>query len=99
MHVPLEVAEFWPLNKFGKFFRCSFLILASNGFLHHVEISPQPAASISSMSTSKSGLTVKRQFPKDVYCFDYDPEHSLLLVVGSADSNSLMSTGNTGMVQ
>ncbi|XP_037496707.1 MAG2-interacting protein 2 [Jatropha curcas] len=73
---------------------CFFIILTADGVLYHIEITQ--AASISFMHTSNSGLTVKGQFPKDVYCFDYDLERSLLLVIGSAVSTSLTSSGKSG---
>ncbi|XP_015572661.2 MAG2-interacting protein 2 isoform X1 [Ricinus communis] len=78
---------------------CSFIILTADGFLHHIEISQQPTPSISIRQTLNNVLTIRRQFPKDVYCFDYDPAHSLLLVVGSAVSTSIASSGNSGSCQ
>lgn len=49
------------------------------------------------MQISDGGLNAKRQFPKDVFCFDYDPQHSLLAVIGSAAGVSPTSSGNSGM--
>ncbi|KAH9716688.1 MAG2-interacting protein 2 [Citrus sinensis] len=60
---------------------CSFTVFTSDGFLHQIEISQDPSASISSASASSSGLTSKRQFPQNVICTDYHPELSLLSVV------------------
>ncbi|PPR94110.1 hypothetical protein GOBAR_AA26566 [Gossypium barbadense] len=58
-----------------------FTVLTSDGAFHHIEISQESSASISSVN--ESGLALKRQFPQNVFCFDYYPELSLLLVVGS----------------
>lgn len=79
-------------------FRCSFTVLTSDGFLHQIEISQDPSASISSASASSSGLTLRRQFPQNVICTDYYPELSLLSVVSNADTSSLTSSGNSGIV-
>ncbi|GAV88882.1 LOW QUALITY PROTEIN: HATPase_c domain-containing protein/BCDHK_Adom3 domain-containing protein, partial [Cephalotus follicularis] len=62
-----------------------FTVLTSDGLLHHVEISQEPSASIST-STSSASLAVNTLFPQIVFCFDYYPERSLLVVVGSAVS-------------
>ncbi|WCJ32440.1 hypothetical protein M5689_013862 [Euphorbia peplus] len=75
---------------------CSFIALTADGFLHHIENSQQPTASISSRHTSTSGLTIQRPFPKDIYCHDYDAVHSLLLVVGSSVGTSLPSNSSRG---
>ncbi|XP_057950810.1 MAG2-interacting protein 2 isoform X2 [Malania oleifera] len=65
-------------------FLCSFNILTSDGLLHHIEISREPSSSVSSMCTLKNRVTLKRQFPENVFCLDYHPELSLLVLVGSA---------------
>lgn len=52
---------------------------------------------MSSVLTSDNGLTLKRQFCDNVFCFDYCPELSLLVVVGGSISVSLASGGNSGM--
>ncbi|XP_065861764.1 MAG2-interacting protein 2 isoform X2 [Euphorbia lathyris] len=75
---------------------CFFIILTADGFLHQIENSQQPTDSISSRHISKSGLTIQRPFPKDIYCFDYDAEHSLLLIVGSSVGTSLLSNSSRG---
>ncbi|XP_039007396.1 MAG2-interacting protein 2-like [Hibiscus syriacus] len=60
---------------------CSFSFLTSEGAFHHIEIGPEPSASISSIKSSD--LALKGQFPQNVFCFDFYPELSLLVVVGS----------------
>lgn len=75
---------------------CSFTVLTSDGFLHQIEISQDPSASISSPSASSSGLTLRRQFPQTVICTDYHPDLSLLSVVSKTDTSSLTSSGNSG---
>ncbi|WRX17057.1 Sec39 domain - like 1 [Theobroma cacao] len=75
-------------------FLCSFTVLTSDGAFHHIEISQEPSASIS--STNNSGLALKRQFPQNVFCFDYYPDLSLLVVVGSAVGSSITATGKSG---
>lgn len=80
----------------GLVFRCSFTVLTSDGAFHHIEISQEPSASIS--STNNSGLALKRQFPQNVFCFDYYPDLSLLVVVGSAVGSSITATGKSGIV-
>ncbi|KAK0592689.1 hypothetical protein LWI29_023622 [Acer saccharum] len=75
---------------------CSFTLLTSDGLLHHIEVSQEPSASISSTSTSSSGLTLRNQFPQNVFCVDYYPERSLLVIVSSSVSSSLTSGGDTG---
>ncbi|RVW14510.1 MAG2-interacting protein 2 [Vitis vinifera] len=75
---------------------CSFNLLTSDGFLHNIEISQDPAVSISSFRTSSNGLTLKKQFPQHVFCLDYHVKLSLLIVVGSASSISITSSGTTG---
>ncbi|KAL9459753.1 hypothetical protein AB3S75_003035 [Citrus x aurantiifolia] len=75
---------------------CSFTVFTSDGFLHQIEISQDPSASISSASASSSGLTLRRQFPQNVICSDYHPELSLLSVVSNADTSSLTSSGSSG---
>ncbi|XVE58313.1 hypothetical protein DITRI_Ditri04bG0160200 [Diplodiscus trichospermus] len=75
-------------------FLCSFTVLTSDGAFHHIEISQEPSASIS--STNSSGIAFKSQFPQNIFCFDYYPEHSFLLVVGSAGSSSVTATGKFG---
>ncbi|KAM7274316.1 hypothetical protein ACFE04_028980 [Oxalis oulophora] len=70
---------------------CSFLVLTSDGFLHHVEMSQDPSTSISSSSSGSSEMS---QFPQNVLCFDYYPKFNLLVVIGSAVS--LTARGNSG---
>ncbi|KAE8723929.1 MAG2-interacting protein 2 [Hibiscus syriacus] len=66
----------------GFVFRCSFTVLTSDGAFHHIEISHDPRASIS--STINSALALKKQFPPNVFCFDYYPESCFLVIVGGA---------------
>uniref|UniRef100_A0A2P2JRB4 Uncharacterized protein MANES_01G037200 n=1 Tax=Rhizophora mucronata TaxID=61149 RepID=A0A2P2JRB4_RHIMU len=75
---------------------CSFIILMADGSLQQIEASQEPSASISISQTSANGLNTKRQFPKDVFCIEYDPQHSLLLLVGGAVGTSLSSSGHSG---
>ncbi|KAK8518348.1 hypothetical protein V6N12_017498 [Hibiscus sabdariffa] len=62
-------------------FLCNFTVLTSDGAFHHIEISREPSASISAIKSSD--LALKRQYTQNVFCFDYYPELSLLVVVGS----------------
>ncbi|XP_031271389.1 MAG2-interacting protein 2 [Pistacia vera] len=75
---------------------CTFTVLTADGCLHNIEISQEPSASISSDCASSSGSTSRRQFPQNVFCVDYSPELSLLVVVSSPITTSLTSSGNTG---
>ncbi|KAJ4841236.1 hypothetical protein Tsubulata_022373 [Turnera subulata] len=76
---------------------CSFSFLTSDGSLHHIEISQELSDCISSMQMSNNSSILKRQFPKEIFCFDYHPGHALLVVVGSAVGiNSTISRGNGG---
>lgn len=86
------------LNFWKPVFRCTFTVLTADGCLHNIEISQEPSASISSACASSSGLTSRRQFPQNVFCVDYCPELSLLVVVSSVITTSLTSSGNTGIV-
>lgn len=81
---------------YGLVFRCSFTVLTSDGALHHIEISQEPSASIS--SSTNTGLALKRQFPQNIFCFDYYPELSLLAVVGSDGGSSITASGKSGML-
>lgn len=85
------------LSKFsGIISRCSFTIFTSDGSLQQIEISQDPNASLHSACTSHSGLTLKGQFPHNVFCVDYHLE--LLLVVGVSGSVSIpTSSGNSGI--
>ncbi|XWS61376.1 hypothetical protein CRYUN_Cryun07bG0121200 [Craigia yunnanensis] len=76
-------------------FLCSFTVLTSDGAFHHIEIGQEPSASI--FSTNNSSLVLKRQFPRNVFCFDYYPELCLLVVVGTAGGSSITATGKSGM--
>ncbi|GMI71624.1 MAG2-interacting protein 2 [Hibiscus trionum] len=62
-------------------FLCSFTVLTSDGAFHHIEIGGEPSASVSAIKSSD--LALKRQFTQNVFCFDYYPELSLFVVVGS----------------
>ncbi|OMO87876.1 Secretory pathway Sec39 [Corchorus capsularis] len=75
-------------------FLCGFTILTSDGAFHHIEISQEPGASVS--STINSGLASKKQAPQNVFCFDYYQELSLLVVVGSAGGSSITADGKSG---
>lgn len=74
--------------------RCSFSVLTSDGLIHHVEISREPSASVISKHASNSVTALRKQFPNHVFCFDYLPDLSFLLIVGSAAGIS--STGSSG---
>ncbi|KAK8658359.1 hypothetical protein V6N13_036567 [Hibiscus sabdariffa] len=75
-------------------FLCSFTVLTTDGAFHHIEISHDPSASIS--STINSGLALKKQFPQSVFCFDYYPESFLLVIVGSAGGSSITADRKSG---
>ncbi|OMO93554.1 Secretory pathway Sec39 [Corchorus olitorius] len=74
-------------------FLCGFTILTSDGAFHHIEISQEPGASVS--STNNSGLASKKQAPQNVFCFDYYQELSLLVVIGSAGGSSITADGKS----
>ncbi|CAI0397502.1 unnamed protein product [Linum tenue] len=71
---------------------CSFVVVTSDGLLHHVDVGREP----SSGCVSNSSSAAKPQFPKDVFCFQYAPENSLLLVVGGIGSDSVTSGRKPG---
>ncbi|CAN8252182.1 unnamed protein product [Cochlearia groenlandica] len=73
---------------------CSFSILTSDGLIHHVEISKEPSASVFSKHSSNGIPASRKQFPNHIFCFDYLPDLSFLLIVGSAAGIS--STGSSG---
>ncbi|KAA0038366.1 MAG2-interacting protein 2 [Cucumis melo var. makuwa] len=73
---------------------CTFIIVASDGSIRQMEISKDPTMSFLSAHTN-NGLTTKNQFPNRVFCFDYSPELSLFLIVGSF-STSIPSGRNSG---
>ncbi|PIA34738.1 hypothetical protein AQUCO_03700186v1, partial [Aquilegia coerulea] len=73
---------------------CSFTMLASDGMLHHIEVSQKPSAHLSSMLTSKNHLSPNKQFHRSVLCVDYHPKFSLLVVVGTTDNISGKSDDN-----
>lgn len=75
---------------------CSFIMLASDGSLRYIEISQEKSTSTSSVHLLTSSSMVKRQFPQKVFCIDYYPEFSLLVVVGSAVNMAQTSSGNSG---
>lgn len=63
---------------------CTFSILASDGTVHDIEISQDPSASISTISSSNGGLLLQKQFPQNVCCCGYHPDSSLFAVVSGA---------------
>ncbi|XP_071709835.1 MAG2-interacting protein 2 [Rutidosis leptorrhynchoides] len=69
---------------------CTFSILASDGSVRDIEISQDPSASISTITSPNSSL-LHKQFPQNVSCCGYHPDSSLLAVVSSAVSISLTS--------
>ncbi|KAJ6376157.1 hypothetical protein OIU77_001011 [Salix suchowensis] len=69
---------------------CRFVVITADGCLHLIETSKEPSASV-----LNSGLKSLGKFPKDVFCFDYSSECSLLVVVGSAVGISQSSVGNS----
>ncbi|CAN7080553.1 unnamed protein product [Brassica oleracea var. botrytis] len=73
---------------------CSFGVLTSDGLIHSVEISREPSASVFSKHASSSSPALRKQFPNHVFCFDYLPDLSFLVIVGSAAGVS--STGSSG---
>lgn len=75
---------------------CNFIIVTSDGSFQLIEIGQELSASISSNLTLDNGLNLKRQFYNKVFCFDYHPELSLLVVVGGSISGSLDSSGKSG---
>ncbi|KAI3705881.1 hypothetical protein L1987_76130 [Smallanthus sonchifolius] len=75
---------------------CTFSLLASDGSVHDIEISQDPSASISTMSSSNLGSSIHKQFPQNVSCCGYHPDSSLLAVVSSVVSIPLTSTVTVG---
>ncbi|XP_019090516.1 PREDICTED: MAG2-interacting protein 2-like [Camelina sativa] len=73
---------------------CSFSVLTSDGLVHHVEISREPSASAVSKHASNNVPALRKQFPNHVFCFDYHPDLSFLLIVGS--TAGISSTGSSG---
>ncbi|CAL1404449.1 unnamed protein product [Linum trigynum] len=71
---------------------CSFIVVTSDGLLHHVDVGREPSSSCVSNSSSAA----KPQFPKDVFCFQYASENSLLLMVGGVGSGSVTSGKKPG---
>ncbi|KAK6926056.1 Sec39 domain [Dillenia turbinata] len=72
---------------------CNFAVLTSDGYLHQVEISQEPSASF---HPSNSGSAPRKQFPRNIFCSDYYPPFSLLLLVGSSVSGPQISSANAG---
>ncbi|KAJ9546225.1 hypothetical protein OSB04_025932 [Centaurea solstitialis] len=75
---------------------CTFSILASDGSAHDIEISQDPSASISTMSSSNVGSLLQKQFPQNVFCCGYHPDSSLLAVVSSTVSIASTSSVSIG---
>ncbi|XP_021753504.1 MAG2-interacting protein 2-like [Chenopodium quinoa] len=72
---------------------CNFNFLTSDGTLHHIEISQDLSASLSSVRTWSD---IKRQFSLNFFCLDYNLEHSLLVLVGGPTNISLTASSPTG---
>lgn len=68
---------------------CSFTIFLFDGSFHDIEISKDPSASIFSAQALTNTSTLRRL--QDVYCCDYCPKLSLLVVVSTGD---IQSTSN-----
>ncbi|KAL4557204.1 hypothetical protein LXL04_035377 [Taraxacum kok-saghyz] len=75
---------------------CTFSILASDGSVHDIEISQDPSASISTMSSSNAGSLSQKQFPQNISCCGSHPDSSLFAVVSSAASITSTSTLTSG---
>lgn len=65
---------------------CIFNVLTSDGSFHEVEISQEPSVSSLSALTSTNGSL--KEFPRNIFCFDYHYGMSLFAVVGGTDSVS-----------
>lgn len=76
--------------------RCSFILLTSDGMLHHIEVGQKTYAHVSSMLTSNNHLAPKKQFYRSVLCVDYNPEFSLLIAVGMTSNIPGNPKDNTG---
>ncbi|KAL8140599.1 hypothetical protein V2J09_006620 [Rumex salicifolius] len=61
---------------------CNFNFLTSDGSVHQIEISPDHDASLSSILTQTD---IKRQFSQGVYGVDYNPDQSLLVLLGCSE--------------
>ncbi|XP_073123182.1 MAG2-interacting protein 2 [Henckelia pumila] len=75
---------------------CSFTIFLLDGSFHDIEISKDPSASIFS-AQALNNTSMLRQRLQDVYCCDYCPKLSLLVVVsntGDMQSTSYKSSGS-----
>ncbi|KAM0071082.1 putative transcription factor WD40-like family [Helianthus debilis subsp. tardiflorus] len=76
---------------------CTFSILASDGSVHDIEISQDPSASISTMSSSNLGSLSHKQFPQNIRCCGYHQDSSLLAIVSSAVGITSTSTVIIGL--
>ncbi|XP_057520836.1 MAG2-interacting protein 2 isoform X2 [Amaranthus tricolor] len=72
---------------------CTFSFLTSDGSLHHIEVSQDLNASLSSIQTWSD---VKKQFSLHFFCLDYNVEHCLLALVGGPSNISMSTSSSTG---
>ncbi|KAL9690010.1 hypothetical protein QQ045_010403 [Rhodiola kirilowii] len=72
---------------------CCFGVVTSDGRLHCLEVSQDSSASVSFAQLSRNHPNLTKQFPRNVFCHDFHPEQSLLVVIGSADA---MQTDKAG---
>ncbi|CAM8900818.1 unnamed protein product [Rhodiola kirilowii] len=72
---------------------CCFGVVTSDGRLHCLEVSQDSSASVSFAQLSHNRPNLMKQFPRNVFCHDFHPEQSLLVVIGSADA---MQTDKAG---
>ncbi|KAK9153532.1 hypothetical protein Sjap_001012 [Stephania japonica] len=63
---------------------CKFIIVASDGLLHQVEVVQGSVALIPPIAT-------KKLFPRNILCLDYCPELSLLVAVSASSSDGSYS--------
>ncbi|KAF9622425.1 hypothetical protein IFM89_031228 [Coptis chinensis] len=73
---------------------CTFIVPTSDGLLNQVEVGQKTYAHISSMLTSSTQLSPNKKLYRNVMCFDYCPEFSLLVVVGIFSNISGKSSDN-----
>uniref|UniRef100_A0A7N0ZST8 Sec39 domain-containing protein n=1 Tax=Kalanchoe fedtschenkoi TaxID=63787 RepID=A0A7N0ZST8_KALFE len=64
---------------------CCFGVVTSDGKLHCLEVSQDSSASVSLAHTPGNRPNSTKQFPENVFCHDFHPELSLLVVIGTTD--------------
>ncbi|XP_027159570.1 MAG2-interacting protein 2 [Coffea eugenioides] len=79
-------------NDVNKACLCTFSILTSDGSLHDLEISQDLSASMSAAPLARTGVMLKKQFPKNVFCMHHHPKLSLFATISSASGVAISNT-------